>query len=67
MRFHCMNRRIPQLVYLLEVFGEHIWMLVILGRDVLLDGFGKRDIVRAPERQREEVPMKKLESISGAD
>jgi len=41
----------PKLVDSLEIFREHIWMLVIFVGDVLLDRVAKRDIVRSPEWQ----------------
>jgi hypothetical protein len=38
-----------EVVYLFEISGEHIRMLVIFGRDVALYCFGDRDIVRPTE------------------
>jgi hypothetical protein len=38
-----------EVVYLLEIGGEHVRVLIIFGRDVALDGFGDGDIVSTTE------------------
>jgi hypothetical protein len=49
-----------QLLDGLEIVGEHVWMLVIFGRDVLLDGLGEVDRVRPAKRQKEDVAVHRV-------
>ena len=44
-----------KLVDCLQVLGEHVWVLVIFGGDVLLDGFGKRDRMRPSKREEHNI------------
>jgi len=44
-----------ELIYRLEVFCEHVRMLVVFGRDVLLDRVRQRHIHRPSEREEEYV------------
>jgi hypothetical protein len=60
MRLDSMHSGSSEFVNLLEILGEHVWVLVILCRDVLLDGGSEGDVVGAPEGQREEVATRKL-------
>ena len=51
----CVDGRGAQLLDGLQVLSEHVRMLVILGRDVLLDGIGEGDRMRAAKREEEDV------------
>ena len=47
-----------KLVDCLQVLGEHVWVLVIFGGDVLLDSFGKRDRVCPSKRKEQYIPTR---------
>lgn len=52
MRILRMGSSRAKLVDCLQVLGEHVWVLVIFGGDVLLDSFGKRDRMRPSKRKK---------------
>jgi hypothetical protein len=56
-----MHRGGSKLINLLEIFDEHVRVLVILCRNVLLNGLGEGDVMGAPEGQREEVAVQMSE------
>jgi hypothetical protein len=55
--------RRAQVINRLQVLGKHVWMLVILGGDVLLDGIGERDNRTAPEGHEEHIPVAPVSCI----
>lgn len=63
MRILRVYRRRTKLLYGLQVLREHIGVLVILGRNVLLDGFGERHRVGPSERQEEDVATHSINEI----
>ena len=56
MRLVDMDCICTQLVYYAEIVREHIWVLVILRRYVLLDGSSQGNLMRLPEGELENVP-----------
>ncbi len=55
MSFQRVRSGLSKLVNRLQVSRKHMRMLVIFGRDILLDGLGKCDIVSPAKRQDEHV------------
>jgi hypothetical protein len=53
----------PQFVDRLQIWGEHVWMLVIFGRDVLLDSFREGDGMGLSKREKEDVPVPMLATV----
>lgn len=61
MGLDCMYGSISELIDGLQILGEHVRVLVILGGNVFLDGIGEGDIMGAPKREKEDVcPVRKL-------
>ena len=51
----CMRSIRAKLVDCLQVLGEHVWVLVIFGGNVLFDSFGKRDRMRPSKRKEQYI------------
>lgn len=57
MKIHGRDCLSPEQIDLLEILGEHLRVLFIFGGDVLLDGSREGDIVRAAERQVQDMSV----------
>ena len=56
-----------EVIYLLEVGGEHVRVLIIFGRDVALDGFGDGHIVRTTEGEMQDVAAVHVSDTGGLE